>query len=981
MVTPQGFNALLKIVEEPPEHVKFVFATTEPEKVIGTIRSRTHHYPFRLVPPGQLHATTWRSSASREEVAVAPGVLSFVVRAGGGSVRDSLSVLDQLIAGSGDDGPHLRVGRGAARLHRRRAARRHDRRASPPATRAAVFRSIDKVIETGLDPRRFVEDLLERLRDLIVVAAVPDGASAVLRGTCPRTSSSGCAQQAAAFGAGRPVAGRRHRQRRPHRDDRRHRPAPAARAHRRPHPAARRRRREPGMPPASTVSNVASTSAEFPRRRRSSAPSSAAARSAPQPPVAARAPVGRPASGRPPVARRPREPPRACRPEPVRRASRRPTAEPDPPERAPPRAQRARRARHPTEPPTAPAPHLPTRAPTPAPVAAAPPEPAGAPARAPAASTPPRSAGPGPTSSPVASSRAQARHVDLRVGARPGRSTTTASGVLLGISTVGLANTFRRGPHADLRPPGPHRRPRRRRPRRGRARPTRRCRDPGAPAGVPTSTRQLARDPAPPSPPTRRRPAAQPRQPRRRGRPTARAAPRRRERAARASRHTRRPAARAQALGERAPHRAGPSWSEAPPRRHRADVGQPARARQGRGRRRARVPRPRRVVDDTAISDDDESIDDLGDVGVPVVERVLGGHGHPRRGRVSRSRTAVEPRRGRSAVQAALAADDHRQGQRPPTGGRPPREQPPVVHRLASPSRSPRRARSSFLAKSDYFTGTGISGRDSCAASWRHGDAIPVDRTPRARPRSRSTLALEVLRAGQGVRHLPRGHPLARRAPLQGRTGRRVPRRSPPACPSCPSASSAPTRSARRRRASRGWPTSRSPSADPIQPAAYAGLPAGKRAPPAHRRGHGRHRRPVRPGARRHLQRAASADRVDDRSGPRAPARHSVTTTPKESPDVRTDPPWRQRGHPAFRATGLTCGHCARRRSREEARAPVEPACGDVEVRGRAAVGESVVTRHRRARAFADEEVAAALARGRRATRLRGPRLTGSGGS
>jgi DNA polymerase-3 subunit gamma/tau len=103
MVTPQGFNALLKIVEEPPEHVKFVFATTEPEKVIGTIRSRTHHYPFRLVPPARLHSYM-EELCVREGVAVAPGVLSFVVRAGGGSVRDSLSVLDQLIAGSGEAG-------------------------------------------------------------------------------------------------------------------------------------------------------------------------------------------------------------------------------------------------------------------------------------------------------------------------------------------------------------------------------------------------------------------------------------------------------------------------------------------------------------------------------------------------------------------------------------------------------------------------------------------------------------------------------------------------------------------------------------------------------------------------------------------------------------------------------------------------------------------------------------------------------------
>ena len=103
MVTSAGFNALLKIVEEPPEHIKFIFATTEPDKVIGTIRSRTHHYPFRLVPPEPLIAYL-EQLCEAEGVAVAPGVLSLVIRAGGGSVRDSLSVLDQLIAGAGPDG-------------------------------------------------------------------------------------------------------------------------------------------------------------------------------------------------------------------------------------------------------------------------------------------------------------------------------------------------------------------------------------------------------------------------------------------------------------------------------------------------------------------------------------------------------------------------------------------------------------------------------------------------------------------------------------------------------------------------------------------------------------------------------------------------------------------------------------------------------------------------------------------------------------
>ena len=180
MVTPQGFNALLKIVEEPPEHVKFIFATTEPEKVIGTIRSRTHHYPFRLVPPGQLQ-DYMESLCAKEGVAVAPGVLSFVVRAGGGSVRDSLSVLDQLIAGSGADGLTYES---AASLLGFTDGELLDASidAFAAGDAAGAFRAIERVIETGLDPRRFIEDLLERLRDLIVVAAIPDGSGAVRRG-------------------------------------------------------------------------------------------------------------------------------------------------------------------------------------------------------------------------------------------------------------------------------------------------------------------------------------------------------------------------------------------------------------------------------------------------------------------------------------------------------------------------------------------------------------------------------------------------------------------------------------------------------------------------------------------------------------------------------------------------------------------------------------------------------------------------------
>jgi DNA polymerase-3 subunit gamma/tau len=184
MVTPQGFNALLKIVEEPPAHVKFIFATTEPEKVIGTIRSRTHHYPFRLVPPAQMLAYLEEVCAS-EIVTPGPGVLTLVVRAGGGSVRDSLSLLDQLIAGSEVKGgkAEIEYDRAAALLGYTHASLL-DEVVDAFATQnsSLVFSSVDKVIQSGQDPRRFVEDLLEKLRDLIVVLSVGDDAKAVLRG-------------------------------------------------------------------------------------------------------------------------------------------------------------------------------------------------------------------------------------------------------------------------------------------------------------------------------------------------------------------------------------------------------------------------------------------------------------------------------------------------------------------------------------------------------------------------------------------------------------------------------------------------------------------------------------------------------------------------------------------------------------------------------------------------------------------------------
>ncbi|MFG2132739.1 DNA polymerase III subunit gamma and tau [Streptomyces sp. NPDC048751] len=172
MVTSAGFNALLKVVEEPPEHLKFIFATTEPEKVIGTIRSRTHHYPFRLVPPGTLRDYLGEV-CGKEDIPVEEGVLPLVVRAGAGSVRDSMSVMDQLLAGAGADGVTYAM---ATSLLGYTDGSLLDSVVEAFATGdgSAAFEVVDRVIEGGNDPRRFVADLLERLRDLVIIAAVPD---------------------------------------------------------------------------------------------------------------------------------------------------------------------------------------------------------------------------------------------------------------------------------------------------------------------------------------------------------------------------------------------------------------------------------------------------------------------------------------------------------------------------------------------------------------------------------------------------------------------------------------------------------------------------------------------------------------------------------------------------------------------------------------------------------------------------------------
>lgn len=198
MVTNQGFNALLKLVEEPPPHVKFIFATTEPEKVIGTIRSRTHHYPFRLVPPPVLE-NYLRQLCHSEKVEVGDGVLPLVVRAGGGSVRDTLSVLDQLIGGSDGKVDYEQ----AIGLLGFTDISLLDQCVDAIAARdgAACFEVVQRVVSSGHDPRRFVEDLLQRLRDLLILAVAGDQAQAAL-GSLPVDQLERMQVQARALGAG-----------------------------------------------------------------------------------------------------------------------------------------------------------------------------------------------------------------------------------------------------------------------------------------------------------------------------------------------------------------------------------------------------------------------------------------------------------------------------------------------------------------------------------------------------------------------------------------------------------------------------------------------------------------------------------------------------------------------------------------------------------------------------------------------------------
>ncbi|MER7127906.1 DNA polymerase III subunit gamma and tau [Streptosporangium saharense] len=178
MVTREGFNALLKLVEEPPPHLKFVFATTEPEKVIGTIKSRTHHYPFRLIPPASLR-TLMEEILTSENVPFEPAALPLVVRAGAGSARDSLSILDQLFAGSDEAG--ITYARAVSLLGYTDGDLLDDMVSAFAARDGAkVFHAVNRVIEGGHDPRRFAMDLLERFRDLVILANVPEAATSGL---------------------------------------------------------------------------------------------------------------------------------------------------------------------------------------------------------------------------------------------------------------------------------------------------------------------------------------------------------------------------------------------------------------------------------------------------------------------------------------------------------------------------------------------------------------------------------------------------------------------------------------------------------------------------------------------------------------------------------------------------------------------------------------------------------------------------------
>ncbi len=611
MVTPQGFNALLKIVEEPPEHVKFVFATTEPEKVIGTIRSRTHHYPFRLVPPARLQAYM-EELCVKEGVAVAPGVLSFVVRAGGGSVRDSLSVLDQLIAGSGPEG--LTYESAAALLgftDGELLDAAIDAFAAGDAS--SVFRSIDKVVETGLDPRRFVEDLLERLRDLIVVAAVTDGAGSVLRHV-PEDQLERMRRQAAAFGPGalsraadvvnsgltemtgataprlqlELIAARILL------------PGAAGEAGYAARLDRLERRLDVGGVPTSAVSYAAPAPPAA-----AAPPASAAAPGAPSQPMPPAAPV----FSAPSAASGPPSPPATSAARPASRGQASAADVEPPPDDVPPEHDAGREPAG-------------RAAPASAPVAG---PPAAAPAAVPEPAPVAHPVGPGGLDTD-ALRRSWPDVLDWL--SRNKRVTWTfvaqnaqvvdydGQRVLLGISTVGLAETFRRGAHADYvrqalidvlgvdaRVEGV--------PSDDAGATTRGGPPPAVPSGSGTSAWDAAPGPASSGG------AASPRPAEADGGGAGR-------RGGSEPGSTEASGARGGAARTREPA----SWSDAPPPPDTApswasplEQAKAAVAVEDK----AEIVAAEHVVDDTAISDDDESIDDLTDVGIPVVERILGG--------------------------------------------------------------------------------------------------------------------------------------------------------------------------------------------------------------------------------------------------------------------------------------------------------------------------------------------------------------------
>ena len=198
MVTTQGFNALLKLVEEPPPHLRFIFATTEPDKVLPTIRSRTHHYPFRLIPP-RLLSSYLGELCEKEGVSIEPAAVPLVVRAGAGSARDTLSVLDQLLGGAGPEGVTHALATGLLG-YTPDTLLDEVVDAFAAGDGSAVFGVVDKVIETGQDPRRFAEDLLRRLRDLVIVDAVPDAPATGLI-DCSEDQGERLVAQAARFGS------------------------------------------------------------------------------------------------------------------------------------------------------------------------------------------------------------------------------------------------------------------------------------------------------------------------------------------------------------------------------------------------------------------------------------------------------------------------------------------------------------------------------------------------------------------------------------------------------------------------------------------------------------------------------------------------------------------------------------------------------------------------------------------------------------